>query len=148
MSKLLPLSAPMTFGPLPFADVHDMIFSGAASAKKENAVNESKKKEKKEGKPKEYLVTRYEVKDPVTDKAKELAKRLSDPKNGAQAAMLYRFVRSAKEPPTFGEILAFARAALKGKSAETVEANWRWYVNDLKKRSILKSVEAKEERTA
>ena len=104
-------------------------------------------KEKKESRAKQYLVTRYEPKEPTTDKQRELAKRLSDPKLGAQAAMLYRFVRAAKEPPTFGEILAFARAALKGKSAETVEANWRWYVNDLKKRGLIKSVEAKEERT-
>ena len=58
--------------------------------------------------------------------------------------MLYRFVRSAKEPPTFAQILAFAKAALRGKSAETVEANWRWYVNDLRKKGLIKAVERKE----
>lgn len=110
-------------------------------------MSESKKKglkDKKEGRPKEYLVTRYEPREPSTDRQRELAKRLSDPKTGTQAAMLYRFVRSAKEPPTFADVLAFARTALKGKSPETVEANWRWYVNDLKKKGLIKAAERKE----
>jgi hypothetical protein len=129
-------------GPLPFADNLGTIRSGAAKRQKETAVNEPKKKQPKD--KKEYLVTRYEPKEPTTDKQRELAKRLSDPENEAQAAMLYRFVRSAKEPPTFADTLAFARGELKGKSAETDEANWRWYVNDLKKKGPVKSVEQKE----
>jgi hypothetical protein len=75
----------------------------------------------------------------------EKGKGLLDPKNGTQSALIYRAVHKAKNP-TFAEILAAIAPALKGKAAKTIEANARWYVNDLKKKGLLKASGSKEER--
>ena len=107
-------------------------------------MSESKKapkdKEKKEKAPKLYLTVRYETLKTETEKGK----RLLDPKNETQSALAYR--ACSKKPVTFAEILAAVSPVLKGKSAETVSRNLRWYLNSLKKKGLLRSDEHKEER--
>jgi hypothetical protein len=96
-------------------------------------------KEKKAKEPKQLLTTRYEV----TAKSAVNA-GYADPEKKTQAALIYRFVRDAKTPPTFAEILAgIDKRSLKTESKK-LENNFRWYINDLRKKGFVKSVEERE----
>ena len=101
----------------------------------------------KEKAPKTYLVRRYEFKAPETDKAKALAKRLLDDGTETQAATLLKFVKDGKGV-TFAEILAFVKAAEKGKPEETLERNYRWHLAKLGKAGLVRTVENREAKAA
>lgn len=90
-------------------------------------------------KSKEYLVHKYEALRLDTDKGKKLLQ------GETQGGMIYR--ACSKGPATFAEILEAISPKLRGqgKTAETIENNSRWYVNDLRKKGLLRYVEEKVE---
>lgn len=97
---------------------------------------------KPEAKAKEYLVQKYAL-GPKADQEK--AKPLFEKDNKRYMAVVVRTLRSAKEPVAFPALLAACVAeAQHGKDAN-VEANLRWYLNDGKKKGLIRSAEEKVE---
>lgn len=98
------------------------------------AKSKKPKKEKKE--KKSYMTVNYA---PVAAKAEtEKAKGLLAKENTSQGAEVYRFI-TRKTTALFSEILEHMKEHLKGKPAKTVESNTRYYVNDLRKKGLLRS---------
>ena len=100
---------------------------------------EKRAEKAKEKKPeaKTYLVMKYEALRADTEKGKKLLA------SETQGGLIYK--ACSKGLVTFVEILAAISPKLKGKSAETISNNGRWYINDLKKKGLLKAVEEKVE---
>jgi hypothetical protein len=101
------------------------------------------KKERKEARPKLYVVTRYEA---LKTDSKD-GKGLLDPKNDSQKAAIYRLIARAKAPLTFDDLFPLVNKDCSTKS-KNFKGCVRWYVTRLKKDSLAKSVTAKEEAKA
>jgi hypothetical protein len=101
------------------------------------------KKEKAKAKVKEFQVIKYSL----TAKAEgEKYAALRDKASKRYAAVVVQVLAASKEPVAFPELLKAVEGRVEKRDGKVnVEANLRWYLNDLKKRGLIKSSEDKVE---
>lgn len=111
---------------------------GSVKTKKERKAAKAKAP-----KVKSYLVAKYTVTAKLDT---EKNAPLLDKANVRYAAVICRGLKAAKEPLTFPEVLQLVRdGGVKRDPKSNLENNVRWYVTDLSKKGIVKTVEDKVE---
>lgn len=97
----------------------------------------TKKSAKAAPKAKVYEIVKYEV---VGSKVESKdGKRYAEADNKSHNAVIYRALRAAKEPLTFEEVMAAVGSKAFGSESKDVANIYRWHVNDLRKRGLVRS---------
>jgi hypothetical protein len=108
--------------------------------KKEKAPKAEKKQQPK---VKQFEVVKYAL----TAKAEgEKFAKLFDRENKSYAAVIAQALKAVKGPLTLPLLLAEVAPRVEKRDGKVnVEANLRWYLNDLKKRGLIRSLDEKVE---
>jgi hypothetical protein len=100
------------------------------------------KKSAKAKAPRVFHVVKYEAAGKGDSK---LAAKYSEAENKTHNAVIYRALRAAKNPLSFQEVMDVIGTKAFGSGSKAVENIYRWHINDLHKKGLVKTVEEKVE---